>query len=413
MSRIVTMQDIKNGKIQEIQWASESYRRDGTSYPNKVWENLECILIKYNINIRYNLITKELESEPKSTSRSALLEEIYTLNIKESLNMSRDDVVNCMNYIAEKNSYNPFVDLIKEYENTDYEIINEVFKCMYINDDNLENQDYYFTLFTKWCMNLVKMSTNTLQKKYRANGILVLQGEQGIRKTTFVEKLMPISELYNGDKSLNPEKTDSVIENTKYILVEWGELDSTLKGEQAKLKQFITGYKDEYRSPYGRFSEKYPRITTFIGTVNSDGFLKDETGSRRFWVIPVKGFDFEKLDTIDMNKLWGAVYSLWKSGTITDYLEKDEMEKLNTMNREYNYKNDISYIIDEKIMWDMPKEEWEVYKITEIAEYLFIKEKKSLKIELEKRGLKYQSHRNKDGKVKKGFKIPRFEAKMN
>lgn len=413
MSRIVTMQDIKNGKIQEIQWASESYRRDGTSYPNKVWENLECILIKYNINIRYNLITKELESEPKSTSRSALLEEIYTLNIKESLNMSRDDVVNCMNYIAEKNSYNPFVDLIKEHENTDYEIINEVFKCMYINDDNLENQDYYFTLFTKWCMNLVKMSTNTLQKKYRANGILVLQGEQGIRKTTFVEKLMPISELYNGDKSLNPEKTDSVIENTKYILVEWGELDSTLKGEQAKLKQFITGYKDEYRSPYGRFSEKYPRITTFIGTVNSDGFLKDETGSRRFWVIPVKGFDFEKLDTIDMNKLWGAVYSLWKSGTITDYLEKDEMEKLNTMNREYNYKNDISYIIDEKIMWDMPKEEWEVYKITEIADYLFIKEKKSLKIELEKRGLKYQSHRNKDGKVKKGFKIPRFEAKMN
>lgn len=413
MSRIVTMQDIKNGKIQEIQWASESYRRDGTSYPNKVWENLECILIKYNINIRYNLITKELESEPKSTSRSALLEEIYTLNVKESLNMSRDDVVNCMNYIAEKNSYNPFVDLIKEHENTDYEIINEVFKCMYINDDNLENQDYYFTLFTKWCMNLVKMSTNTLQKKYRANGILVLQGEQGIRKTTFVEKLMPISELYNGDKSLNPEKTDSVIENTKYILVEWGELDSTLKGEQAKLKQFITGYKDEYRSPYGRFSEKYPRITTFIGTVNSDGFLKDETGSRRFWVIPVKGFDFEKLDTIDMNKLWGAVYSLWKSGTITDYLEKDEMEKLNTMNREYNYKNDISYIIDEKIMWDMPKEEWEVYKITEIAEYLFIKEKKSLKIELEKRGLKYQSHRNKDGKVKKGFKIPRFEVKMN
>lgn len=410
MSKVITMQDIKNGKIQDIEWASESYRKDGTTYPDKVWENLECILKKYNIKIRYNLITKELESEPKSRSRSSLLEEIYTLNIKESLNMRRDDVMNCMNYIAEKNGYNPFLDLIKEHENTNYEIIYDLFKCIYINDDNLENHDYYFTLFTKWCINLVKMSANTLEKKYRAQGILVLQGLQGIRKTMFVEKLMPIDGIYNGDKSLNPEKTDSVIENTKYILVEWGELDSTLKGEQAKLKQFITGYKDEYRSPYGRFSEKYPRITTFIGTVNSDGFLKDETGSRRFWVIPVKGFDFEKLETIDKKELWGAVYSLWKSGTIKDYLEPDEMEKLNNMNREYNYKNDISYIIDEKIKWDMPKEEWDVYGITEISDHLFIKEKKSLKIELEKKGLKYGSHRTRAGKVKKGFKIPRFEV---
>lgn len=413
MNEIITMQDIKNGKMKEVQWKRESFRKDGTSYPDKVWENLECVLKKHNIKLRYNLITKELESEPPSTSRTDLLEEVYTLNVIDSLNMSREECIHCMNYISHKNSYNPFVEVIQEHENSNYGIIHELFKCIIINDDNLENQDYYFTLFTKWCLNLVKMSMNTLKKKDRANGILVLQGLQGTRKTTFVEKLMPIDNIYNGDKTLNPDKTDSVIENTKYILVEWGELDSTLKGEQSKLKQFITGYKDEYRSPYGRFSEAYPRLTTFIGTVNDAEFLKDATGSRRFWVIPVKGFDFDKLESIDKKELWGAVYSLWKGGTITDYLEEDEMEKLNIINRGYNYKNDVSYIIEEKINWDMPKDQWEVYGLVEIAEYLFINEKKSLKIELEKMGLRYGAHRNSAGKTKRGFKIPRFEIRMS
>ena len=58
----------------------------------------------------------------------------------------------------------------------------------------------------------------------------------------------------------------------------------------------------------------------------------DETGSRRFWIIPVAKCDIAKMDTIDMFKFWGAVYSLWKRGDIKEYLEDDEMAKLNEIN---------------------------------------------------------------------------------
>lgn len=327
--------------------------------------------------------------------------------------MSRDEVFNAMSRIAENNAYNPFVDLLKKNKNEKYSLINDVFNCIEINDENEENRDYYFTLFTKWCINLVKMANNTIEKEYRTAGILILQGEQGCRKTTFVEKLMPIRSLYKGDKSLNPEKTDSVIENTKYILVEWGEVDNTVKGDQAKLKQFITSSSDEYRSPYSRYAEKHPRLTSYVGTVNKVDFLKDETGSRRFWIIPVKGFNFDKLEAIDKAEFWGAVYSLWLRGDIKDYLEKDEMEMLNRINRGYNYKNDISYILDEKVNWDCPIEKWEVYNVTDLADYLFISEKKSIRIELEKRGIKYKSHRLKSGQFKKGFKLPRIETMLH
>lgn len=412
MSDNITLQDVKNGRISNIDWKYIGFRKDDSSYPLKVWENLECILDKYNIKLRYNEVSKEIISNIKGLNRNSLLTDIYTLNLKEFLNMSREETANAMIRIAEKNKFNPFVDMLKKYENDEYSLVKEVFDCILINDDCIENKDYYFTIFVKWCLNVVKLANNTLEKEYKSSGVLVLQGEQGCYKSTFASMLMPDKTLFKGEKTLEPNQTDSVIQNTNYILVEWGELDSTLKAEQSKLKQFITNSSDEYRSPYARFAEKYPRLTSYIGTVNKIDFLKDETGSRRFWIIPVLKCDIEKMKSIDIKRFWGAVYLIWKTGTIKDYLEDDERKKLNEINSRYNYKNDISYIIEEKINWDMPKEEWEVYGITEIANYLYIKENKSLKIELEKRGLKYSSHRNKAGKVKKGFKLPRFEIKI-
>lgn len=412
MSDNITLQDVKNGRISNIDWKYIGFRKDDSSYPLKVWENLECILDKYNIRLRYNEVSKEVISNIKGLNRNSLLTDIYTLNLKEFLNMSREETANAMIRIAEKNKFNPFVDMLKKYENEEYSLVKEVFDCIVINDDCIENKDYYFTIFFKWCLNVVKLANNTLEKEYKSSGVLVLQGEQGCYKSTFASMLMPDKTLFKGEKTLEPNQTDSVIQNTNYILVEWGELDSTLKAEQSKLKQFITNSSDEYRSPYARFAEKYPRLTSYIGTVNKVDFLKDETGSRRFWIIPVLKCDIEKMQRIDIKRFWGAVYSIWKTGTTKDYLEDDERKKLNEINSRYNYKNDISYIIEEKINWDMPKEEWEVYGITEIANYLCVKENKSLKIELEKRGLKYSSHRNKAGKVKKGFKLPRFEIKI-
>lgn len=413
MSKVITMQDVKNERIDNIKWKYEGIKKDETSYPLRVWENLECILDKYDIKLSYNVVNKEIISNLEDSTRNSLLTDIHSLNLKEFLNLTREETANAITRIAEKNKFNPFVELLEANENNDYEIIKEVFDCIQINDEYKDNYNYYFTLFTKWCLNLVKLAHNTLKNGYKTSGVLVLQGGQGCYKSTFASKLMPEKSLFKGDKTLDPDKTDSIMQNTNYILVEWGELDSTLKGEQSKLKQFITSSNDEYRSPYARFAEKHPRLTSYIGTVNKVDFLKDETGSRRFWIIPVVKCDINKIDTIDMNKFWGAVYSLWKGGTIKDYLEEDEQQKLYEVNGRYNYQTDASYLVEEKIKWDMPKEEWDVYGITEIANYLMTKESKSIKIELEKKGLKYSSHRTRAGKVKKGFKIPRFEVVLN
>jgi putative DNA primase/helicase len=48
------------------------------------------------------------------------------------------------------------------------------------------------------------------------------------------------------------------------------------------MKNFISKRQDEYRPPYGRFTETFPRQFVFAGSVNPEGpYFKDITGNRR------------------------------------------------------------------------------------------------------------------------------------
>lgn len=414
MSGVLKMSNIVSGNDNTIEWAKVGWKQvkgEFVEYPLKVWQNLETVLDKHNIKLSLNLINHDIDyiGLNSTGSRNGKLTDIHSLQIEEGLNLNKDDTLAAVKRIAEKNCYNPFVDMLIENENYDYEIVRKLFNCLEINDNNPENIEFYFRLFVKWCLNVVKMAQNDLEKDLGGQGVLVLQGGQGCFKSTFCRYLMPDNRWFKGDKSLEPDKTDSVIQNTSYILVEWGELDSTLKGEQAKLKQFITATNDEYRTPYDKVSEKYPRLTSYIGTVNKKDFLKDETGSRRFWIIPIKKCDINKLKEIDMKQFWGAVYSIFKDGRVIDYLNDKDLEKIKELNSDYNFVSDISITLDEKLDWDSPIEEWDIYNTSEICNYLLIKEKKSLSNELLRRGIEYKSYRLRTGKIKKGYKIPKIE----
>lgn len=411
MNNVISMEKIKNKANGDINWKYITYTAKGDIVPEKVWENLEVLLNHHNIKLKLNDINHEIyfSNLNDANSRNGKITDIVSLQAREGLRMPRNEVELSVKRIAEQHSFNPFIEMVQANANEDYKIIAEVFDCLHINPEYEKFYELFQTLFTKWAINVVKLAHNTLEKGYRGQGVLILQGGQGGRKSTFFEKLMPNKEFFKGDMSLNPENKDSVMQNTKYILVEWGEIDSTMKGEQAKLKQFITANDDEYRAAYERVAERYPRITSYCGSVNKTDFLKDETGSRRFWVIPVVDkCNISKLESIDINKFWGAVYSLWKSGTVLDYLPPEEEKILAELNSSFNYETDTTIILNEELDWESEDDEWEVYSITEICRYLSIKDKKQLKIELEKKGLKYQSHRRPGRNNKKGFRIPRI-----
>lgn len=407
MGNVLTLSDLKKGNKDFIDFPFSKYNKDGSKVPLKIWENLKFILDEEGIKVRYNSISRETECENWRGSRNGLLTDIYSLQIKKGLNMSREETANSLEKIAEENKYNSFIDMLQENRNDNSNILEEVYNCIHIKIRNALEEQFYRTLFKKWCINVVRLAHNTLENDFSGQGVLVLQGEQGCRKSTFCRMLMPDKKLFKGDLSLDTTSKDSIIQNTKYILVEWGELDSTLKGEQAKLKQFITATNDEYRASYGRYNEKYPRLTSYIGTVNKVDFLKDETGSRRFWILPVKKIDIDKLSEIDICKFWGYIYTLFLNDE-EYWLNDEDMIIMKELNRDYSFENDISIMLDEGLDWTQDETSWGIFSVTEISNHFGINEKKKIKLEMERRGIQYKAHRLGNGRLKKGFKIPNF-----
>lgn len=391
-------------------WKYVKIKKDGTPIPVRVWQNLDILLNRKGVILKYNVISKEIETSGSLNSvRNNMLTDIYSLNILENLNMSREEVKNSISKIAENNKYNPFVEFLERNKNVDFDIIDKVFNCLILNLEEFQKRDYYYNLFLKWCINVVRMSHNTLENGYGSQGVLVLQGVQGARKSTFFKVLLPYNNWFKGEKVLDPSNKDSVRENTKYIVVELGELDATMKSDQAKLKAFITTESDEYRSPYAAYEERYPRLTSFCATVNKKDFLKDETGSRRWWIIPIQRCDIETLNKLDINKFWGAVYTLWKNNEIPYYLTAEETEKLSGCNTQFAVENDISLVLDEGLDWSQEEEEWRIYGLIDLCNKLDIKEKKALKNELERRGFTYKKRRDRyNVNSKWGFLLPKL-----
>jgi predicted P-loop ATPase len=126
---------------------------------------------------------------------------------------------------------------------------------------------------------------------YKFDHMLVLEGEQGIGKSTVFEILAGnwFDELGKFDGKDSAEKLAGV------WIVEIAELAGLKKSDVETVKSFLTVRSDRYRPPYGRRVEEFPRTCVFGGTTNSDTYLNDSTGNRRFWPIRCDRIDIPAL----------------------------------------------------------------------------------------------------------------------
>lgn len=121
------------------------------------------------------------------------------------------------------------------------------------------------------------------------DSILVLNGPQGIGKSTFFARLG--KKWYSDSLTIADTKDKTAPEKLQgYWLLEISELAGMKKMDVETVKSFITRTDDKYRQSYGVSVESHPRSCIIVGTTNSDGgFLRDITGNRRFWPVHVPG----------------------------------------------------------------------------------------------------------------------------
>jgi len=176
------------------------------------------------------------------------------------------------------------------------------------------------------------MLHNDIGQAFGADGMLVLQGPQGIGKTSFVRMIGIRPEFVKLGQYLDPRDKDTYRRCTSTWIAELGEIETTLKSDIERLKAFITAERDEYRLPYGRADHTLARRTSLIGTCNTERFLVDPSGSRRFWTIPVEEIDLPRLTEINALQLWRQIKTMCAHNPNEFRLSAEEREQLQARN---------------------------------------------------------------------------------
>jgi predicted P-loop ATPase len=152
--------------------------------------------------------------------------------------------------------------------------------------------------------------------------VLILQGGQGIRKSTFFASLVPNRSWFD-DASHNVDDKDASLSVSRAWIMEWSELESVKRSTKGAVKAFLTRQVDRYRPPYGRTIVERPRAAVIVGSTNEDQFLADETGNRRFMILPVKSIDIDAIIR-DRDELWAEAVFRYMGGE-PHWLESDDM----------------------------------------------------------------------------------------
>jgi predicted P-loop ATPase len=84
--------------------------------------------------------------------------------------------------------------------------------------------------------------------------------------------------------------------------------------EASSAKAFISRTTDRFRPPYGHRVIESPRSCVFWGTTNSEAYLKDETGGRRFWPVRASKINREGLRRI-RDQFWAEAREHYDAGT--------------------------------------------------------------------------------------------------
>jgi predicted P-loop ATPase len=163
--------------------------------------------------------------------------------------------------------------------------------------------------------------------------VLIIVGTQGAGKSTAIRHL--VGDNWFSDAYININDKDAVLTMRSVWVVEMGELGGMRKADVDQLKEFISRQTDRIRLPYGRRTENFPRQCIFIGTTNSDEFLKDETGNRRFWPIEVTKYDFSSIQR-DREQLLAEALVAYSCGECL-YLEDTRSQNIAMEEQEKRY----------------------------------------------------------------------------
>lgn len=203
--------------------------------------------------------------------------------------------------------------------------------------------------------------TRVVNPGCKFDSMLVLNGPQGVGKSTLISKLA--GEWFSDSLNLSDTKDKTAAEKLQgYWILEIGELAGLRKAEVETLRSFISRQNDIYRASFGKRATPHLRQCIFFGTTNAEsGYLRDTTGNRRFWPVKTPGGTVKhswQLSAYEIQQIWAETLVYVKKGeklyldnTVEKLAKAEQREAMESDEREGLVREYIDTLLPED--WDM------------------------------------------------------------
>lgn len=281
---------------------------------------------------RYNIVANKAEfklvkkpdapfTEMRDFDYNSILRDLKYADLQCSMSTLR--MILASKFMPEYDPYIEYTSTLPEWDGqTDY--IERL-----ANTVTTGNPDFWQRAFKKW---FVAMTASWMQTEVVNHTALILNGAQGVGKTTWLGNLIPPPlRKYVFAGMINVRDKDSQVKLSECCLIVMDELENMGRNLDA-LKELITK-KDIYlRRAYAFTHERYIRRASFAGSINNKDFLHDITGNRRFLCFEAKRIDYQIFT--DLDKAYAQAISLAQNG-FQYWFSQEEMAELEQNNEEF------------------------------------------------------------------------------
>jgi hypothetical protein len=288
--------------------------------------------------IRFNRFSQQIEMDGAVLQGS---ERFYLSLAEQGFKVSKELAVDCLVQVAHEHPYDPVALYLEHVAATVAPAIIDNLATAY-----LRPEDGSFgagpTIYDHMIRcTLIGAVRRALEPGCKHDTACVLMGEQGARKSSFWGAL---GGAFFSDALGDISSKDDLMVLHRSWIMEWAELDHIMGRKHAgQVKAFLSQATDLFRVPYGKATESFPRRGIIVGSTNrSTGFLVDDTGNRRFWVIPTTRTETDPIDTptlmAERDAIWSAAVHAYRAGEV-NYLPPELANEVSRENEAYQVEN--------------------------------------------------------------------------
>jgi predicted P-loop ATPase len=304
-------------------------------------ELLQLLRQQLGERIRWNIFTKAIELDQKPIEH---IEHFYLQLSQQGVKVTKDLAADAVHVVALENPHDPVREYLEHVADHVPPVPINHLATAYLRPTDKPGSLYDAMLKAT----LIAAVRRVFEPGCKHDSACVLMGPQGCGKSTFWRNL---GGLWFSDALRDIGSKDDLMVLHRSWLMEWAELDHiTGRKHAGQIKAFLTQQTDLFRAPYQRTTESYPRRSIIVGSTNRDtGFLVDDTGNRRFWVIPVTAAPHIPVDglLLERDAIWSAAVAAYRNGE-PNHLGAQHSQQVDQENQ--------SYLVDSP--WQSAIEEW-------------------------------------------------------